>query len=267
MVKFNTCLLGTSFLSLVSGGFTTEGQEIEFLKKIEGTTPRNVIFILSDDHRYDYLGFLGTISWLETPHMDNMFAEGAYFSNAYVTTSLCSPSRATILTGQYSHVHNVVDNYSAVPDNLIWFPQYLQNAGYQTSFIGKWHMGDAEFVERDVESDDPQPGFDHWVSFPGQGVYYDQTLNINGTRISYSDSTYITDQLTDLAIEWLEERDREKPFFLYLSHKAVHADFSPAKRHEGYYAGKNIPLPPTYDQTKTGEWRDLGWPEWVKNNE
>jgi N-acetylglucosamine-6-sulfatase len=94
--------------------------------------------------------------------MDKMAREGAYFKNAFVTTSLCSPSRASILTGQYSHVHTIVDNQAGEPDGLVFFPQYLQKNGYQTSFFGKWHMGD--------DDDRPKPGFDHWESFMGQGA-------------------------------------------------------------------------------------------------
>lgn len=217
--------------------------------------PRNVIFILTDDHRYDYMGFTGKVPWLETPNMDAMARNGAYLPNAFVTTSLCSPSRASILTGLYSHSHTIVDNQAPDPGNLTYFPTYLQAAGYQTGFFGKWHMGD--------ESDDPKPGFDHWESFKGQGVYYNPTLNINGQRIAYKDSIYITDLLTEHAIEWLDKRDTDKPFFLYLSHKAVHAAFKPAQRHKDRYAGKKIELPATYHQTKTGEYRDLKWPQWV----
>lgn len=217
--------------------------------------PRNVIFILTDDHRFDYMGFTGKIPWLETPNMDRLAKEGAYLPNSFVTTSLCSPSRASILTGQFSHTHTIIDNQAPDPGNLTYFPTYLQKAGYQTSFFGKWHMGDS--------SDNPRAGFDHWESFKGQGVYYNPELNINGERIAYKDSTYITDLLTEHAISWLDERDRSKPFFMYLSHKAVHAAFKPAKRHLGVYKNKKIPIPPTFEQSKTGKWRDLKWPEWV----
>lgn len=217
--------------------------------------PRNIIFILTDDHRYDYMGFTGKVPWLETPNMDKLAEEGAYLSNAFVTTSLCSPSRASILTGQFSHTHTIVDNQAPDPGNLTYFPQYLEKAGYQTGFFGKWHMGD--------HGDDPQPGFTHWESFPGQGVYYNPTLNINGERIAYKDSTYITDLLTEHAVDWLDKRDKDKPFFLYLSHKAVHAAFKPAQRHKGRYKGKKITLPATYEQTKTGEYKNLKWPQWV----
>ncbi|WP_282056601.1 sulfatase family protein [Maribacter luteus] len=224
------------------------------VKKVK-KKPRNVIFILTDDHRYDYMGFTGKVPWLETPNMDKLASEGAYLPNAFVTTSLCSPSRASILTGQFSHSHTIVDNQAPDPGNLVYFPQYLEKAGYQTSFFGKWHMGD--------HGDEPQPGFTHWESFPGQGVYYNPTLNINGKRVAYKDSTYITDLLTEHAVDWLDNRDKDKPFFMYLSHKAVHAAFKPAKRHKGKYKGKRIDLPSTYDQTKTGEYRDLNWPQWV----
>jgi len=176
--------------------------------------------------------------------------------NAFVTTSLSSPSRASILTGQYSHVHTIVDNQAPDPGNLIYFPQYLQRAGYETAFFGKWHMGD--------ENDEPRPGFDHWESFKGQGEYYAPSLNIDGKRIKYDSSTYITDLLTEHAIKWLTDRDPQKPFFLYLSHKAVHAEFEPARRHQGMYAGKKIEKPATYTQTMDDTYKDLKWPEWVK---
>jgi arylsulfatase A-like enzyme len=218
--------------------------------------PRNVIFILSDDHRHDFMGFTGKVPWLKTPGMDKMAMEGAHIQNAFVTTALCSPSRASILTGLYSHKHTVVDNQAPVPEDLIYFPQYLQHAGYQTAFFGKWHMGH--------ETDDPKPGFDHWESFRGQGDYYQPTLNINGERISYDSSTYITDLLTDHAIEWLGAQDSKKPFFLYLSHKAVHALFEPAKRHEGMYEGEEIIYPPSYYLTAGDEYKEHLIPEWVK---
>lgn len=208
------------------------------LTKLEGVKPRNVIFILTDDHRFDFMGFTGKVPWLKTPALDRLAKEGAYFRNAFVTTALCSPSRASILTGLYSHTHTVVDNVAPDPQDLIFFPQYLQEAGYQTGFFGKWHMGE--------DTDEPRPGFDHWESFKGQGVYYKPTLNINGKQVSYSDSTYITDLLTSHAVQWMEARDKDKPFFLYLSHKAVHAEFAPANRHKGKYKNEPISLPPSF---------------------
>ncbi len=202
----------------------------------------NIIFILSDDHRYDFMGFTGKVPWLETPVMDRLAAEGIHFSNAFVTTSLCSPSRASILTGLFSHTHQIVDNQAPMPDGLSFFPEYLQKAGYETAFFGKWHMGD--------QGDAPQPGFDHWESFRGQGEYYNPTLNINGKRIEYHDSTYITDLLTEHAIEWMNTRTGDQPFFIYLSHKAVHAMFKPAQRHAGEYENETIIYPPSWDESK-----------------
>ena len=101
----------------------------------------NIIYILSDDHRYDAMGFMNKIQGLQTPGMDRMAREGAHLKNAFVSTALCSPSRASILTGQYAHTHTVVDNAAPLPSNLVFFPQYLQKKGYQTAFLGKWHMG------------------------------------------------------------------------------------------------------------------------------
>lgn len=198
---------------------------------------KNVVFILSDDHRYDFMGFTGKVPFLETPNMDRMAREGAHIRNAFVSTSLCSPSRASILTGQYAHRHKVVDNQSLVPEALTFFPQYLQKAGYQTGFIGKWHMGESSSQKR--------KGFDYWVSFRGQGTYYNPVLNVNGEEKAYKDSTYITDLLTDYALEFLKNRDQDQPFFLYLSHKAVHSEFYPAQRHYGRYADKEIAYPKT----------------------
>jgi N-acetylglucosamine-6-sulfatase len=228
------------------------------LNKIQSVKPRNVIFILTDDHRYDFMGFTGKLPWLKTPNMDKLFTQGAWFKNAFVTTSLCSPSRASILTGAYSHVHTIVDNASPEPKYNIYFPQYLQKAGYQTAFFGKWHMGE------EAAADNPRPGFNHWESFKGQGVYYNPTLNIDGKQVSYNDSAYISDLLTEHAINWLKQRDPSKPFFLYLSHKAVHAPMEPAKRHVGMYKNQPYKVPATYYQTQADEYKKRNWPEWVK---
>ncbi len=112
----------------------------------------NIVIILSDDHRYDAAGFMGH-PYLETPEIDRLAAEGVHFANAFVTRSLCSPSRASILTGLYAHNHGIVDNSAQDTDHLHIFPSFLQEAGYQTAFIGKWHMGGG--------NDSPRPGFDH----------------------------------------------------------------------------------------------------------
>lgn len=210
-------------------------------EKKPNAKPLNVIFILSDDHRNDFMGFTNKVPWLKTPNMDKMAKEGVWIKNATVTTALCSPSRATILTGMYAHKHTVVDNSSPLPSNLIFFPKYLQEAGYSTAFFGKWHIGEAD--------NSPQKGFNEWESFRGQGEYYNPVLNINGKETRYKDSTYITALLTGNAIDWLKTQDKNKPFFVYLSHKGVHAEFMPAKKYRGVYKNEVIPYPSTINLT------------------
>ncbi|CAN0593395.1 unnamed protein product, partial [Laminaria digitata] len=137
--------------------------------------PKNIVFILSDDHRYDYMDFHpNSPDFLKTPGMDRMATEGAHLANAFVTTSLCSPSRASILTGQYSFRHEAIDNSNPLKPGTTLFPEQMQDAGYQTAFFGKWHIGEA--------TDNPKPGFNRWVSFRGQGVYNNPTLNFDGER-------------------------------------------------------------------------------------
>lgn len=233
--------------------------------------PMNIIFILADDHRYDAMGFMNKIPGLQTPAMDRMSREGVHIKNAFVSTALCSPSRASILTGQYAHTHTVVDNNSPLPSHLKFFPQYLQQKGYQTAFLGKWHMGA-------TDNDNPQPGFDYWISFPDQGIYYNPVFNINGKTVQFSDSTYTTDLLTDYAIKWLDRTNKSKPFFLYLSHKGVHADFYPARRHKNKYADIPVICPPSMYLTVTDSSKTFGTvtppetkvnfrdiPQWVRN--
>ena len=224
------------------------------LSRRSGVKPRNVIFILTDDHRYDAFGFLKGQSWLETPHLDSLARDGVNFRNAFVTTSLCSPSRASILTGQYAHKHKIVDNNTAIPRGTTFFPQYLQQAGYNTAFVGKWHMGG--------ESDDPQHGFDRWVSFRGQGSYLPEAsgLNVDGKRVPQDG--YITDVLTRYAVDFIRQQSKEKPYFLYLSHKAVHADFVPPKNHAGKYKDKEFVFPKT--SAASGEFAQHR-PMWTQN--
>jgi N-acetylglucosamine-6-sulfatase len=240
-----------------------------------GAARPNILLILTDDHRWDALSAKGH-PFLETPNLDRLLQEGVDFTNAFVTTSLCSPSRASIITGRYAHNHGVVDNYHPVHDDLIFFPELLQKVGYETAFVGKWHMGD---------TDEKQRGFDHWVSFKGQGVYwpFDEGLkvkgryvpqanrtgfNVNGTRVAQKG--YITDELTDYALEWMRPRietggdkpENRKPWFLYVSHKAVHADFLPPNRHAFKYEKEPFQPPATWAD-KPEAFRDV--PRWVQN--
>ncbi len=238
------------------------------LEPIPGAKPRNIVFVLIDDMRYDAFSFMGH-PFLRTPNLDALARGGVHCRNAFVTTSLCSPSRASILTGLYAHRHRVIDNNNPLPPGRVLFPQYLQRAGYATAFIGKWHMGG--------EHDEPRPGFDHWVSFKGQGTYLPgkDGLNVNGRRVPQKG--YITDELTDYALDWLQARPKDRPFFLYLAHKAVHVDLTPgpdgqarvlvpgamaprefiaAPRHRGLYKDQRVPQPPEGGQ---------GVPRWVRN--
>ena len=183
----------------------------------------DIIFILIDDQRHDFLSFRGH-PWIETPNIDRLAENSLYFDHAYVTTSLCSPSRASIVTGQYAHAHRVLDNDTPVPSGIPTFPEALQKGGYRTGFVGKWHMGGS--------NDMPRPGFDYWASFKGQGPYTDPEMNIDGERIQYTG--YTPDILTQLSTAFIEaESDMAEPYFLFLSHKSIHEPFTPASRHVG----------------------------------
>ncbi len=222
-------------------------------KPVPNASRPNVIVILIDDLRYDTFGFMGH-PFIETPHLDAMAAGGMQFTNAFVTTSLCSPARASFLTGQYMHNHKVVDNNDLMRKGTITFPQLLQKADYETSFIGKWHMGGS--------SDAPRPGFDHWVSFRGQGTYAPgkQTMNINGKLAPRQ--KYMTDELTDYATSWLDEQSQDKPFLLYLSHKGVHGLYDPAPRHRDLYKDANWTPPKSMADTKENR---IGKPMWLQD--
>src|SRR5262249_15208952 len=183
------------------------------------TAPPNIVFILMDDLRWDELGCTGH-PFAKTPNIDRIAKEGANFRNFFVTLPLCSPSRASFLTGQYAHTHGVIDNtdHSPLSHRLVTFPRLLHDAGYDTAYIGKWHMG---------VDDSPRPGFDRWVSFKGQGVYIDPTLNTDGHAAKTNG--YITDILNVAALDFVRAA-HQKPFVLYLAHKAVHGPFTPAER-------------------------------------
>lgn len=209
----------------------------------------NIVFILIDDQRFDALSCMGH-PFLQTPHIDQLAAEGVIFDRAYVTTALCSPSRASILSSRYAHQHGVLDNNTEMDADLPTFPRLLQEAGYETAFIGKWHMGGA--------SAEPRPGFDRWVSFRGQGVYKNPSLNIDGEETKQEG--YVTDLLTDFSEEFLA-KERDKPFLLYLSHKAVHAEFMPADRHKDSYTDKAYPHPESMADTDENY---AGKPAWVR---
>jgi len=212
---------------------------------------RNLVFILTDDQRHDFIGALGH-PWLagHTPNMDRLIRNGVHFRNGFVTSSLCSPSRASILTGQYMHAHEVMDNFTPLSAKLPSFPSLLRQNGYRTAFIGKWHMGG--------DSDEVRPGFDHWVSFRGQGDYIDPMINRNGVRSKTTG--YMTDILTEESTRFIADNSA-RPFMLYLSHKAVHYPFQPPKRHASLFEGKAVPKPASMPYKKEF-YEHL--PEWVE---
>jgi N-acetylglucosamine-6-sulfatase len=214
------------------------------------SAPRpNVVFILMDDLRWDELGCTGH-PFLKTPNVDRLAREGALFRNFFATTPLCSPSRASFLTGLYPHAHGVTDNtdHDALSHRLATFLRLMHDAGYTTAFIGKWHMG---------TDDSPRPGIDHWIGFKGQGEYIDPVLNIDGKMQKVPG--YATDILDARAVEFIR-RPHDKPFVLYLSHKAMHPNltqradgslsdpsastFVPAPRHAKLFANEKIPRRP-----------------------
>lgn len=196
----------------------------------------NLVVIIADDMAYGLFGAGRRLPFLQLPNLERLAAGGVQFDHAFVTTSLCSPSRASILSGLYAHAHGVTVNESVELDPSIpTFPRLLRAAGYRTAYVGKWHM--------DARNDGPRPGFDYWVSFQGQGIYQDPMLNVNGQKVQRSG--YITDLLTDYAREWLASAPPE-PFLLMLSHKAAHAPFTPAPRHASALAGAWLPEPANY---------------------
>jgi N-acetylglucosamine-6-sulfatase len=202
----------------------------------------NIVFILIDDLRPDALSSMGH-QFVKTPNIDRIAREGATFHNAFVTTPLCFPSRASFLTGQYAHRHGIIfdQDRARLSHQMLTFPLALQRAGYQTAFIGKWHLGNDE---------KPAPGFDRWVSFREQGDYVDPRLNIDGKFAKTPG--YLTDLLTDEAVTFIK-RPRTQPFLVYLSHKAVHAPFVPAERHKKLFADIPIVRAPSAQDDLTGK--------------
>ncbi|MEC8536344.1 MAG: sulfatase, partial [Bacteroidota bacterium] len=216
----------------------------------------NFLFVLVDDQPYDALGFMGRYPFLKTPNIDRLFREGANVENFFVTQSICSPSRASFLTGTYPHIHGVNQNNRHVDPNWDEFAPYtkhLQAVGYETAHIGKIHMAHKKGKAH------IRPGFDYWFSFIGQGKYIDPPVNENGKE--YREKGYMTDILTEKAISWLKDkRDPDKPFSLNLWHKAVHEPHIPAKRHENLYSDAALPAPPFDTHKETF----LGKPAWQR---
>jgi N-acetylglucosamine-6-sulfatase len=218
----------------------------------------NIVFVLIDDLRWDEIGVAGH-PYIQTPNIDQVATTGAYFQNSFTTTALCSPSRASFLTGQYAHTNGITDNLARNEQShrLNTCPKMLDAVGYDTAFIGKWHMGN---------DDTPRPGFDTWAVMKGQGEAINPEFNVDGERKQIQG--YVTDILTDMATDFIS-KPRSDPFLLYVSHKALHpnitqlddgssvaspsgiAGFIAADRHDGMYSAAVQPRRPNFAVTPT----------------
>ena len=216
------------------------------LRAIAADRP-NVLYILCDDLRPDALGCYGS-KHVKTPHIDALANGGVRFANAFCTTSLCSPSRASILTGLYAHRHGVRDNFTELPTSLPHWPGRLQQSGYSTAYIGKWHMGE--------NNDEPRHGFDWFATHQGQGKYFDTLWNINGAGAKVIPG-YYTSVVTDLAIDWIKMRDDKKPWSLCLGHKAPHSFYTPEEKYSRVFDTVQVRYPASAFQLD-------GKPEWIR---
>lgn len=199
----------------------------------------NVIFIFSDDHTNDAIGVYGN-TLAKTPNIDRIAAEGAIFNNFFVTNSICGPSRATLLTGTYSHVNGFTTNGSKFDINQLLFSRLLSQSGYETAWIGKWHLGTL-----------PGDAFDYWHILPGQGHYFNPDF-ITRDNDTVRHEGYVTDIITQVATTWLDQRTADKPFFLVVGEKATHREWLPDIQDLGAYDDVEFPLPETfYDDYQT----------------
>ncbi len=195
-----------------------------------GSRP-NIIFIMTDDHAAHAIGAYGS-RVNQTPHLDRLAREGALLTSVFATNSICTPSRAAILTGQYSHL-NGVTMFNRFDSSRMTVARLLQQGGYYTGMVGKWHLGS-----------DPA-GFDRWEILPGQGAYRDPVFYTATGENTYT-GRYATDVITDLALEFVENRPRDKPFLLMMHHKAPHRPWEPSATHAAHFATLRIPEPVTF---------------------
>lgn len=191
----------------------------------------NIIFIFSDDHAYQAISAYGN-KQVQTPNIDRIAKQGARFNNALVTNSICGPSRATLLTGKYSHINGYPLNEQRFDVNQQLFPALLQQHGYQTAWIGKWHLGNLP------------KGFDFWRILNGQGQYYNP--DFIGPKDTVRMEGYVTNLITGMSLNWLKNRDTSKPFFLVVGEKATHREWLPDLQDLGAYDHITFPLPPTF---------------------
>ncbi len=192
----------------------------------------NVVVVICDDIRWNAMSCAGH-PHLVTPNIDQLADEGVFFENMFCTTSLCSPSRASILSGLYAHTHGITNNFTDYPPELDSFPLALQDSGYETAYIGKWHMGE--------KNDNPRPGFDYFVTHQGQGLYYDTEFAFNGKERKVMPG-YYTHVVTDMSIEWLN-RPHDKPFLLMIGQKAPHSFYLPEPKFEHTFDDVEVNYP------------------------
>jgi len=227
-------------VAMVSLGWVVAGMAAE----PPGAVRPNILFIFADDHTTQAISAYGhPLKLVRTPHIDRLAQEGVLFERCLVPNSICAPSRAVLLTGKYSHLNGVYHNGNRFDASQLTLPKLLQAAGYQTALVGKWHL-----------VSDPT-GFDYWEILPGQGQYYNPPMIRQGQRVRHEG--YVTDIITDLAIQWLERRDSSRPFLLMCHHKAPHREWSPALRHLGWNRDQPFPEPPTLFD----DYSDRGRPE------
>jgi arylsulfatase A-like enzyme len=191
----------------------------------------NFLYIMADDHAAQAISAYGS-KLNKTPNIDRIAKDGMRFTNCFVTNSICTPSRATILTGKYSHI-NGVPVFNRFDGSQPTVAKHLQKAGYHTGMIGKWHLGS-----------DPT-GFDYWNILPGQGLYHDPVLIEMGSRKKHTG--YVTDLITDFSLDFLQKRPRDKPFFLMCHHKAPHRPWQPDVKHAKLFENVEVPEPPTFN--------------------
>ena len=226
----------------------------------------NVLFILCDDIRWNAMSCAGH-PYLKTPNIDRIAHEGVRFENMFCTTSLCSPSRASILSGLYAHRHGVVNNFTEYPTSFTSFPMRLQAAGYDTAYIGKWHMGE--------DNDAPRPGFNWFVTHKGQGKYFDTEFNINGLRHE-TPKGYYTHIVTGMALDWLQRPRDGKPWLMMLGHKAPHSFYIPEPKYSNTFDRVGVKYPatafhlddkPAWIHERLYTWHGIYGPlfEWRKN--
>jgi arylsulfatase A-like enzyme len=200
----------------------------------------NIIFIMSDDHAARAISAYGS-GLNHTPNLDRLADEGMRLDRCYVTNSICTPSRAAILTGTYNHVNAVTTLDTHIDNRLPNVAKHLRQSGYQTAIFGKWHLGEGKAHE--------PTGFDQWAVVPGQGLYFDPILvDRNGAK-SYPG--YATDIITDLSLDFLKSRDTTRPFFLMCHHKAPHRNFACDPKYDTLYEDEDLPLPESFGDDYT----------------